>query len=181
MTSSQLLGANSPIHVENPEFQTRWYFKYFLGRPHQNFIGADADRKEPFILSLILSDTGSQYKAILWRKQSYQKVSLPCPPGKSLSAKQILAHYDVTKFDYGPKEIQTPEIQGSLLQLEEQEGSLDYKFGVIYAKEGQTCDDQMYSNGNNWSLSTFSKLNIYRACTLTYTFLPFYFVRKMAI
>lgn len=23
---------NSPIHLENPEFQTRWYFKYFLGK-----------------------------------------------------------------------------------------------------------------------------------------------------
>ena len=23
---------NSPIHLENPEFQTRWYFKYFMGK-----------------------------------------------------------------------------------------------------------------------------------------------------
>ena len=23
---------NSPVHLENPESQTRWYFKYFLGK-----------------------------------------------------------------------------------------------------------------------------------------------------
>ena len=34
-----------------------------------------------------------------------------------------------------------------LLLLEEQEGSVNFKFGVIYAKEGQTTDDEMLSNG----------------------------------
>ena len=23
---------HSPVHLENPEYQTRWYFKYFLGK-----------------------------------------------------------------------------------------------------------------------------------------------------
>lgn len=34
-----------------------------------------------------------------------------------------------------------------LLLLEEQEGSVNFKFGVIYAREGQTTDDEMLSNG----------------------------------
>ena len=34
-----------------------------------------------------------------------------------------------------------------LLLLEEQEGSVNFKFGVIYMKGGQSCDDEMYSNG----------------------------------
>lgn len=34
-----------------------------------------------------------------------------------------------------------------LLLLEEQEGSVNFKFGVIYAKKGQTTDDEMLSNG----------------------------------
>lgn len=34
-----------------------------------------------------------------------------------------------------------------LLLLEEQEGSVNFKFGVIYAKEGQITDDEMLSNG----------------------------------
>jgi len=34
-----------------------------------------------------------------------------------------------------------------LLLLEEQEGSVNFKFGVIYAREGQITDDEMLSNG----------------------------------
>lgn len=40
--------------------------------------------------------------------------------------------------------------------LEEQEGSVNFKFGVIYAKEGQTTDDEMLSNGNEFSTFFFS-------------------------
>lgn len=36
-----------------------------------------------------------------------------------------------------------------LLLLEEQEGSVNFKFGVIYAKKGQTTDDEMLSNGKS--------------------------------
>ena len=35
----------------------------------------------------------------------------------------------------------------SLLLLEEQEGSVNFKFGVLYAKAGQGSDDEMFSNG----------------------------------
>lgn len=34
-----------------------------------------------------------------------------------------------------------------LLLLEEQEGSVNFKFGVIYAERGQITDDEMLSNG----------------------------------
>ncbi|CAB1332490.1 unnamed protein product, partial [Coregonus sp. 'balchen'] len=33
-----------------------------------------------------------------------------------------------------------------LLVLEEQEGSVNFKFGVLYAKDGQLTDDEMFSN-----------------------------------
>lgn len=39
-----------------------------------------------------------------------------------------------------------------LLLLEEQEGSVNFKFGVIYAKKGQTTDDEMLSNGKRLKL-----------------------------
>lgn len=61
--------------------------------------------------------------------------------------KQILAHF--TGMDASaknPKEIYTADIQKDLLLLEEQEGSVNFKFGVIYMKPGQVCDDEMLSN-----------------------------------
>ncbi|XP_074653894.1 GTPase-activating Rap/Ran-GAP domain-like protein 3 isoform X3 [Tubulanus polymorphus] len=141
----------SPVHLENPEFHTRWYFKYFLGRMHQNYVGMDAE-KEPFIVSVVLTDANNhsvlQYRAILWRKPGAQKLCLPYNPNKPMTVKGILGHFNMHKLEKGPKEIFNPEIQKELLVLEEQEGSVNFKFGVLYAKEGQRADDEMYGNEN---------------------------------
>ena len=37
-------------------------------------------------------------------------------------------------------------ISKDFLTLEEQEGSINFKFGIIYAKTGQTTDNEMLSN-----------------------------------
>lgn len=65
-----------------------------------------------------------------------------------MTVKGILSHFDLDKLDKGPKEIYNPDLQKDLLLLEEQEGSVNFKFGIIYAKNGQKSDDEMYSNGN---------------------------------
>ncbi|KAM6975261.1 GTPase-activating Rap/Ran-GAP domain-like protein 3 isoform 3-T3 [Tautogolabrus adspersus] len=137
------------VHLENPEYHTRWFFKYFLGKVHQNYVGTDAE-KNPFYLSVVLSDQNNQrvpqYRAILWRKTGTLKISLPYSPTKTLSVKSILSAMNMDRFEKGPREILTPEIQKDLLVLEEQEGSVNFKFGVLFAKDGQLTDDEMFSN-----------------------------------
>uniref|UniRef100_A0A8C3VBA0 GTPase-activating Rap/Ran-GAP domain-like protein 3 n=1 Tax=Catharus ustulatus TaxID=91951 RepID=A0A8C3VBA0_CATUS len=137
------------VHLENPEYHTRWYFKYFLGKVHQNYLGTDAE-KNPFFLSVVLSDQNNQripqYHSILWRKTGTQKICLPYSPTKTLSVKSILSAMSLDKFEKSPREIFHPEIQKDLLVLEEQEGSVNFKFGVLYAKDGQLTDDEMFSN-----------------------------------
>uniref|UniRef100_A0A7N6FGJ4 GTPase-activating Rap/Ran-GAP domain-like protein 3 n=1 Tax=Anabas testudineus TaxID=64144 RepID=A0A7N6FGJ4_ANATE len=137
------------VHLENPEYHTRWFFKYFLGKVHQNYVGTDAE-KNPFYLSVVLSDQNNQrvpqYRAILWRKTGTLKISLPYSPNKTLSVKSILSAMNMDRFEKGPREILNPEIQKDLLVLEEQEGSVNFKFGVLYAKDGQLTDDEMFSN-----------------------------------
>lgn len=102
------------VHLENPEYHTRWYFKYFLGKVHQNYVGTDAE-KNPFFLSVVLSDQNNQrvpqYRAILWRKTGTLKISLPYSPTKTLSVKSILSAMNVDRFEKGPREILNPEIQ----------------------------------------------------------------------
>lgn len=39
-----------------------------------------------------------------------------------------------------------PEVQQKLLILEEQEGAVNFKIGVLYALPGQRSDDEMFSN-----------------------------------
>ncbi|GAB6031593.1 hypothetical protein CHUAL_009358 [Chamberlinius hualienensis] len=142
---------STPV-LENPEYQTRWYFKYFLGRVHQNYVGADSE-KIPFFLSVVLIDSNNQYcpqyRAVLWKRTGAQKICISHSPNKPMTVKSISSNFNnMDKIEKGPKEIFAPEIQKDLLVLEEQEGSVNFKFGVLLARAGQTTDDEMYSNEN---------------------------------
>ncbi|XP_063906310.1 GTPase-activating Rap/Ran-GAP domain-like protein 3 isoform X2 [Zophobas morio] len=146
----EMFGSPSTPVLENPEYQTRWYFKYFLGRLHQNYVGTDHE-KNPFFLSVVLNEDNNTcvplYRAILFKKTGAQKISLPMTQNKILTVKQILSHYpNMDRLDKGPKEIFSPDLQKDLLLLEEQEGSVNFKFGVIYMKFGQSSDDEILSN-----------------------------------
>lgn len=49
--------------------------------------------------------------------------------------------------------------------MEEQEGSVNFKFGVLYAKAGQGSDDEMFSNGNSpFKIFPFSKNSRLKNC-----------------
>ncbi|POI33810.1 hypothetical protein CIB84_002438 [Bambusicola thoracicus] len=87
-----------------------------------------------------------------------QKICLPYSPTKTLSVKSILSAMSLEKFEKGPREIFHPDIQKDLLVLEEQEGSVNFKFGVLYAKDGQLTDDEMFSNGESF---TFSLIDVF--------------------
>ncbi|XP_077267792.1 GTPase-activating Rap/Ran-GAP domain-like protein 3 isoform X2 [Temnothorax americanus] len=146
----EMFGSPSTPILENPEYQTRWYFKYFLGKLHQNYIASDQEKNALF-LSVVTSEVGDQcvphYRVILWRRTGAQKISLPYSANKTLTIRQILSNFfSLEKLDKAPREVFTPELQKDLLLLEEQEGSVNFKFGVIYAREGQTIDDEMLSN-----------------------------------
>ncbi|XP_066594271.1 GTPase-activating Rap/Ran-GAP domain-like protein 3 isoform X2 [Prorops nasuta] len=146
----EMFGSPSTPILENPEYQTRWYFKYFLGKLHQNYVASDQERN-PLFLSVVTSDIGDQcvphYRVILWRRTGAQKISLPYSANKTLTIRQILSNFfGLEKLDKAPREVFSPEIQKDLLLLEEQEGSVNFKFGVIYAREGQITDDEMLSN-----------------------------------
>uniref|UniRef100_A0AAY4AHR3 GTPase-activating Rap/Ran-GAP domain-like protein 3 n=1 Tax=Denticeps clupeoides TaxID=299321 RepID=A0AAY4AHR3_9TELE len=124
------------VHLENPEYHTRWFFKYFLGKVHQNYVGVDAE-KNPFYLSVVLSDQNNQripqYRAILWRKMNSDIMDF------SLS---FCSAMNLDRFEKGPREILSPEIQKVSIHT----GSVNFKFGVLYAKDGQLTDDEMFSN-----------------------------------
>ncbi|KAL9881672.1 GTPase-activating Rap/Ran-GAP domain-like protein 3 isoform 3-T3 [Glossina fuscipes fuscipes] len=82
------------------------------------------------------------------KDEGTQKIALPYNGNQKLTVKQILAHFsgiDATSTK-NPKEIFAADIQKDLLLLEEQEGSVNFKFGVVYMKPGQRCDDEMLSN-----------------------------------
>ncbi|KAF2361376.1 Rap GTPase activating protein domain [Trinorchestia longiramus] len=76
-----------------------------------------------------------------------QKICLSYSPNKPMTVKQIVSNFPgMDRLEKGPKEVFAPELQKDLLLLEEQEGSVNFKFGVLYMCPGQTSDDQILSN-----------------------------------
>jgi hypothetical protein len=116
---------------------------------HQNFLGSD-ENKNPFFLSVVATDADNhgvmQHRSILWHKSGNQRLCLPLGPNKSISYKAVLQKFGMTKFEKTPRELVSPAIQKDLLTLEEQEGAVTFKFGVLYCKEGQTAETEMFSN-----------------------------------
>lgn len=82
-------------------------------------------------------------------RQGSQKIALPSQPHHTQkpTVKQLLAHFSTLDASKSPKELFAADIQKDLLLLEEQEGSVNFKFGVMYMRAGQQCDDEMLSNG----------------------------------
>eukprot|EP00039_Didymoeca_costata_P025638 m.14024 g.14024 ORF g.14024 m.14024 type:complete len:867 (-) comp4969_c0_seq1:62-2662(-) len=140
------------VILENPETETRWYFRYFLGRSHQNFLSAltlvDDDNNtelEPVLLSILCDEDGS-IRAILWRKSGTERLLTKGQRGKAPDAKKVLTAFGHGIPERRVTEVKDPNLQDELLVVEEQEGAVNFKIGVLYAKAGQTTDDEMFSN-----------------------------------
>jgi len=105
----------SPAAVlENPDQQTKWYFKYFLGKYHRNFVGHDAE-KGAYALSLLeeRSFGRAHRRAILWTRLGPKRlctrgctVSSSTASDAPSSAKQALAHFGgAGRMEKAPKEV----------------------------------------------------------------------------
>ncbi|XP_073967370.1 GTPase-activating Rap/Ran-GAP domain-like protein 3 isoform X6 [Choristoneura fumiferana] len=151
----ELFGPHNAPVLENPEFQTRWYFKYFLGKMHQNYIGLDGAR-EPFLLSVVQEGAAGLMRAIMFNKLGAHKIYIPPSAFANdqrthtpirPTVKQILNQFPaMERIDKMPREVSCAEIQKDVLLLEEQEGSVNFKVGVMFMKAGQRTDDEMLSN-----------------------------------
>eukprot|EP00730_Choanoeca_flexa_P016757 TRINITY_DN7982_c0_g1_i1.p1 TRINITY_DN7982_c0_g1~~TRINITY_DN7982_c0_g1_i1.p1 ORF type:complete len:876 (+),score=207.88 TRINITY_DN7982_c0_g1_i1:23-2650(+) len=138
--------STSDMFLENPEAETRWYFRYFLGKAHSNYVFHDGG--EVLLMSVVHEADEKQVRAILWRKEGSIHVTVADDKvikSRQVDHKRLLALFNVAAD--GPiEEIVDPNAQQRLLILEEQEGAVNFKIGVLYARPGQQTDDEMFSN-----------------------------------
>ena len=99
------LELNSAPVIENPEHQTLWYSKYFLGKFHHNFVGQDLSDKSTYVLSVVEEKSfgKSHCRSILWTKDGPKRL-VSQGSQKSKSPKTILGQYGLS-FDHPFKEV----------------------------------------------------------------------------
>ena len=75
---------------------------------------------------------------------------------------QLLSNFGyIDKIEKIPREIVNPNVQKDILWLEKQEGSMNFKIGVILAKAGQIMDDELFSNESGGYFSGFFPISIF--------------------
>jgi len=145
--------------VENPEFDASWYLKFFYLKEHQIFIG-DHDKHGPFVVCIVKEDVAevpkqnfclsspySHYRAMIWLKTCIERVTIP-DTGSSPSIVQVMSAVcpSLTK---GIKELKVStnsSLPKQLLKIEEIQTVRSFKFGILYVKEGQTLEEDMFGN-----------------------------------
>jgi hypothetical protein len=67
---------------------------------------------------------------------------------KGLPVRDVL-EYTVPELDVHclRHAVQGKKIEDELVKLDEQKLSYSYKFGVLYCRQGQTTEEEMYNNG----------------------------------
>lgn len=151
----------SSVLLENPESETRWYFKYFLGNEHYNYIThlKQDGQSRLVIMSVLHAEDAApdaldgrqeQTRVILW--QSGGSEHLLIPQGK-MKEKGMLVDVQRLFHAFGRGEVQRaveeltdPQVQKQLLLLEEQEGAVNFKIGILPARAGQVADNDMFGN-----------------------------------
>lgn len=143
----------SSVSLENPEAETRWYFRYFLGQNHDNYMTTltTSTSKESAVLSVMVETLGGhmgenrQIRAILWSKSGSERLILPFR-GKTLDPKKIVLEFGKGVPDKKIDLITNANVQHDLVVLEEQEGAVNFKFGILLALHNQETDNEMFSN-----------------------------------
>lgn len=152
------------VLIEEIDKGAYYYRKYYSGQEHQNWFGMDEQlgpvaisiKKEKPVHQPLTSDPTHQqhlYRIIvrtselLTLRGSIFEDSIPRARGKPVTTKDIL--------DYVAPEIQstclrlamnTPQCEQQLLKLDEQGISNKYKVGILYCREGQQTEEDMYNN-----------------------------------
>ena len=102
---------NQVRSVIQTEMLSLRYYKYFLGKPHTNYVGMDSEGSA-YVLSLLeeRSFGQTQCRAILWTRDGPKRLCLRQGP---FGAKHVLAHFGgisgVTRVDKQPKEVSLEE------------------------------------------------------------------------
>jgi hypothetical protein len=137
--------------IEEPERDCQHFQEHFLKNGDGNHIHYVSDGSEdvsigPVVLTLE-SPAEKERKAILRLKRGNERFIIP--PEHSITRKEMLKYVKLTFPDIARiklTKLSDTELDRRLEELDRKSVSNKYKFGVLYVKEGQIDENDMFSN-----------------------------------
>jgi len=158
----------SMVDTSNQQFRLDlehycWYEDYFVGKDHLNYVGY-----HPSVGAIVISTIkegwstdNPTYRLIARTKEGDQKVLIPAKSvdigWRSSSFRLLNAANPLfanTKFNI----IDSVALEEDLLSYERKDTPKKFKFGVLYAKEGQATEEDMFSNAASPAFEEFLSL-----------------------
>eukprot|EP01122_Echinamoeba_exundans_P008326 TRINITY_DN2748_c0_g1_i10.p1 TRINITY_DN2748_c0_g1~~TRINITY_DN2748_c0_g1_i10.p1 ORF type:complete len:708 (-),score=79.82 TRINITY_DN2748_c0_g1_i10:1611-3734(-) len=145
------------LDIVNASSDVHFYKHYFSGHDHQNYIGID-DKVGPYVLSVVREKSAYQQNSILIRtllrtkkgddRKCIQEKLVTKGSKSKASVNQIMKAIAPALSRAKLQPIKQTSIVEDLIAFEEKQMVHAYKFGVLYCQEGQTREEEMFSNEN---------------------------------
>ncbi|PRP73051.1 RapGAP/RanGAP domain-containing protein, partial [Planoprotostelium fungivorum] len=135
--------------IEDVHKDTPFYAEFMAGKEHTNLIGTNEEGGTPdfpVILSLELPGTDDKKGYLRTKKGNFRYI---IPNAFTSSVKEMIRftknlYPDVANVKF--VESSSGQLVDKLVEYEQQGAVKRYKFGVLYMRDGQTTDDEMYTN-----------------------------------
>eukprot|EP01133_Synstelium_polycarpum_P005712 gene5712-6604_t len=131
------------------------YFREtFLNNEHLNFMGVPTP-DTPVSISIVLDKDGKNYTALIRTSTGNNRLKVASENVRASWWRRIFragpSPYDILRsiapqHYIGTKLILDPGLPQALMNLEEKQTIKGFKFGILYAQEGQTKEDEMFAN-----------------------------------
>lgn len=135
--------------IEEPQMDVPYYYEHFYGREHATFVGRH-ENVGPIVVSLLERPDNGSYRAIIWTKSGDERLFIAEGDvqrrGDAKAMLKQLRKMQSSITDVKLTQVRDPELQRRLAEMELRQIVNNYKFGVLYAREGQTREEDMFAN-----------------------------------
>lgn len=154
VTPSMVLAPGS-LSIDGAADEKLWYAEYFASHAHFNYIGTangSPSQPENFVLSVIRPPGANMMRVLLRTKRGdeRQMVGESKETAKIFKAKipasDLMRLIAPTLTNVKMRHVKDLNLIYDLMAYEERLRTTTYKFGVLLCKEGQTKEEEMFSN-----------------------------------
>uniref|UniRef100_T1GV79 Rap-GAP domain-containing protein n=1 Tax=Megaselia scalaris TaxID=36166 RepID=T1GV79_MEGSC len=123
----------------------RIYRKYFMGKEHLNFVAKD-DKLGPILMSI---KTEEQTIRVLLRVSTgslHKEIPVSSTAKSPLALAQMMTDNQITTDNFVP--VFCPNASQQIVKFDEHSVVLNFKFGVLLQKFGQTTEEELFCNNS---------------------------------